>query len=346
MYNEAFASDLTALKGALQDVLFARDLLPPTLLGVDIHRLLQAPGKLLSSHSSRHPTGFWALLPLATARYCTPSAKNTLLIRLALCCELLHCALDCFDEIEDDDSSEERDALGDGRFLNAATALYTLALSLLDDVCPHFISFEQRNGLQHLLLAELLSAMKGQHLDLLAERADLASFLPEECLKIVAAKSGGLFRLVCRISAQAVNAPDTVTQRFADIGELMGIVAQLENDVHGLEVEIQVSAGETPRKSDIRRNKKTLPLVFAQKHLTALQQSVPPVDTEEQREQGTTMQAVAYKNAIIATLGAVAQLREQANALVGHIEHIQGKLPEQLCFLLRLDADYHSSVNT
>lgn len=341
MQHDAFASDHIALRGAMHDLLDSRDLLPSTSLGADVHCLLKAPGKLLSSYavSTRFTTGFWAHLPLAIARYCVPSAENALMMRVALSCELLHSALDCFDEIEDDDSSEERDALGDGRFLNAATFLYTLVFSLFDDLRPRPLSTEQVTSLQGLLTTQLLLAMRGQHRDILAECADLSTFPSEECLSIAAIKSGGLFRLVCRMSAQAVNAPRTLVQLFAEVGELMGIVAQLENDVHGLEFELQEYEGETSKKSDVRRNKKTLPLVIAHKQLTALQQNAQRADTEEQREQEATMQAIAYKHGIIATLGAAAQLRERARVLVGHIEQVQGKLPETLRILFNLE-DY------
>ncbi len=337
---DTLTSDFVALRDALDDLLKTWDLSATTSLGADVRRLLQAPGKLFSSADSSR-RGFWALLPFALARYCMPNAGNTLTIRIALCCELLHSALDAFDEIEDDDSSEERDELGDGRLLNAATYLYTLVPSLLGDLSPSFLSLEQWAELQRLLTTELLSAMRGQHQDIVTEGADLASFSPEVCLQIAAAKSGGLFRLVCRLSAQAVNAPDALVQGFADVGEVMGVVAQLENDVHGLEVELQENASATSRKSDLRREKKTLPLVFAHRQLLALQGTPLHADREEQRGQdAATRQVLAYRNAILATLGAATQLREQARNRVDGIEQLNGPMPEVLRTLFGIDTVY------
>lgn len=332
----AFASDQAILSTALQDIFRERDILPTTVLGQDIHRILHAPGKLFSSESSRLPAGYWGLLPLSLARYCAATNVNTLLtLRASLCCELLHSALDTFDEIEDDDHSNVRDELGDGRFLNAATFLYTLLPSLFDDAS---LSHEHGHALQRLFTSELLSAMRGQHLDIISEREDIASFLPEVCLQIAMAKSGGLFRLVCQMGAQSVNAPASLVQDIANVGQLMGIVSQLENDAHGLEVELR--EGETSSKSDLRRGKKTLPLILAHRQFIALHQTTSCADKQEQRERDARSHATAYHNAIVATLGAATQLREQARTLVEGIEQVQGPMPQALRMLLTLDTVY------
>ncbi len=105
--------------------------------GEDAGIALAAPGKLLSTAtpSKRIPQGFWGLLPHEVAQYCATSSQDTPRIsRLAVACELLLCALDFFDELEDNDSSETRTALGDGRLLNCTTALYQEALQILAEL--------------------------------------------------------------------------------------------------------------------------------------------------------------------------------------------------------------------
>ncbi len=332
--HEAFVADQETLRCELQVLLKELDVRSSEPLGADMTCLLSAPGKLLSSAivSSRIPKGFWALLPLSIARYCVPTAEGRLVSRIGLACEFHHSALDSFDEIEDDDASEQRTALGDGRFLNTATFLYALVPLVLDSLCPRYFSPEHLRVLQRLLTTEVLLAMRGQHRDILAERTDLATFLPEECLRIVSAKSGTLFRLVCRISAQTVNANDELVNSFAEIGELMGIVAQLENDVHGLEREL-VSQGQPEQKSDLRREKKTLPIVLAHKQFIGLQTI--------ERDEHAQMHMTAYDQAIKATLGAAAHLRERALALVPRIEQIRGEaMPAELHILLNLVTTY------
>ena len=335
--HEAFVADQEMLRSELRNLLTELDVHSSEPLCADMARLLAAPGKLLSSSaiSSRIPKGFWALLPLAIARYCVPTAERKLISRIGLACEFLLSALDSFDEIEDDDASEQRTMLGDGRFLNTATFLYTLVPLVLESLCPLYLSSEQLRFLQRLLATEVISAMHGQHRDILAEQADIATFLPEECLYIVSAKSGVLFRLICRLSAHAVNASDDLVHCFAEVGELMGIVAQLENDIHGLEKELvsQEKPGVPAQKTDLRRSKKTLPIVLAQKQFIGLQ-------TVERDEQ-VHIHITAYDQAIKATLGAAAHLREKALALVPRIEQARGEvMPDELHILLNLVTIY------
>ena len=333
--HEAFVTDQKILRNELQVLFGELGIHSSEPLRTDMTCLLSAPGKLLSSSaiSSRIPQGFWALLPYTIARYCLSTADNRLASRIGLACEFLHSALDSFDEIEDDDTSEQRTLLGDGRFLNTATFLYTLVPLILDSLCPRYLSFEQLRVLQQLLASDMLMAMRGQHRDILAEQADLATFLPEECLHIVSAKSGVLFRLVCRIAVHTVNANDELVNCFAEVGELMGIVAQLENDVHGLEREL-VSHSESTQKSDLRRGKKTLPIVLAQKQFIGLWDA----ERDEQREH---VHMTAYDQAIKATLGAAEHLRERALLLIPRIEQIRGEaMPSELRILLNLVTTY------
>ena len=62
---------------------------------------------------------------------------------------------------------------------------------------------------------------------------------------------------------------------------------------------------------------------------------------EEQREEDApTRQDLAYRNAIIATLGAATQLRTRAREIVGGIEQVHGSMPESLRVLLGVDMVY------
>ena len=335
--HEAFVTNQEIVRNELQVLLGEMGIHSSEPLRTDMTCLLSAPGKLLSTSviSSRIPQGFWALLPCAITRYCVPTTDNRLASRIGLACEFLHSALDSFDEIEDDDTSEQRTLLGDGRFLNTATFLYTLVPLILDSLCPRYLSAEQLRVLQQLLAADMLMAMRGQHRDILAEQADLATFLPEECLHIVSAKSGVLFRLVCRMSASAVNAEEELVDCFSELGELMGIVAQLENDVHGLEQELR-SQDALTQKSDLRRGKKTLPIVLAQKQFIGLQTIERDVPVEQ-----ANIHITAYDQAIKATLGAAVHLRERALALVPRIEQLRGvAMPSELRILLNLVTTY------
>lgn len=338
--HECFAADQTLLRKHLYLLLNEFGILPSDGLGGDLLFLLQASGKLLSqtSVSARMPNGYWALLPYSIAHYCTPDADQGLLSRVALACEFLHSALDSFDEIEDDDSSEQRRTLSDGRFLNAATTLYTLVPLIFDTLCPSLLSLEQMRSVQHLLNTALLAAMRGQHQDVLAEVAPLEAFPPEECLRIASAKSGVLFQFVCRLGVQAVHESPALGDLFAEVGLLMGTVAQLENDVHDIEQELATAAGHpsTDYKTDLLRGKKTLPIVLAHKQLAALQNGA---QATEKATMGDLPDAhtLAYYHGMKATLGASAHLREHAHSLIIQIEQERGMpMPEPLRFLLTL----------
>ena len=339
--HDVFTTRQVILRDELRDLLTSLDVLPSSLLGSDVYRLLQARGKLLSpSPNSRLPNGNWAFLSLALASYCAPEAEKALVHRIALLCEVLHVALDAFDEIEDDDSSPEREVLGDGRMLNAATFLYTLVPRLLRTLSPNLLLPEQVDTIEMLFFTEMASAIRGQHHDLVVEQEDLQAFPQEECMDIAAEKSGSLFRLVCRMSVSAVGASASTEQCFAEIGELMGVVAQIENDVHGLEVELSSyqNGAQFPPKSDLRRRKKTLPIVIAYaQSATALQLKLLSADKEEQREDTWND---AYTQAITASLAAAAHLRKQALTIVEQVELVLGTMPDELRMLLNIQERY------
>jgi geranylgeranyl pyrophosphate synthase len=335
--RETFVTDQEIMRDEFQVLLEELGFQRSEPLYNDMTCLLSAPGKLLSPSPSsmRLPKGYWALLPYTIAHYCVPTANVRFLSRIGIACEILLTSLDAFDEIEDDDVSEQRTALGDGRFLNTATLLYTLVPLVLDSLCPHFLSVEHLRELQHLLTMDMVKAIRGQHRDILAEQDDLTTFLPEECLHIVSAKSGVLFELVCRMGALAVGAQEELVNSFAEIGEFMGIVAQLENDVHGLEHELDTSE-ENVTKSDLRRGKKTLPIVLARKQFAGLQSLEADTSVDEKR-----MYLTAFDQAIKATLGAATHLREEALMRIPYIEQLRGEtVPMKLRVLLNLVSTY------
>jgi geranylgeranyl pyrophosphate synthase len=340
--DERFSSDQVCLCEAVCELLAAKGLSPDDPLGSDIACLLAAPGKVLAGGelSARLPNGCWALLSLAIARYGAPSSASAVQLRVALCCEFLLCALDAFDEIEDDDGSQVRAALGDGRFLNAATCLLTLASQSLGSLAPDLLSYERAHMLGQRFLEELITAMHGQHQDLLMEGADVATFPLERALRIAAEKSGTLFQLVCRLSAEAVGTTAELAGLLGDIGSLMGTVAQLENDAHDLESELTSQEGsgqQEARKSDLRRGKKTLPMVLASQQYVALRKDGGAPNPDGQ----IGAWEIAVSRAVTATLGAAVHLRERAASLVPAVERLCGEaMPAVLRTLLTLDRMY------
>lgn len=307
----------------------------------DIVRLLSAPGKLLASQTtSRHlPAGYGALLPLALARYLNPSASHHFLLRVSLACELLLCALDFFDEIEDDDRSPIRDELGNGRLLNSTTVLFVLAFRLIATAATSKDEQHCSEQVRTILEEELLVAMEGQHRDIQAERLPYDALTAEQSLTIIAAKSGSLLRMVCRVAAVAAQAPPALVALVSELGCALGIAFQLENDVHDVEVAL-ASSQEHPSnvKSDIARAKKTFPLVLAHQRYIALQNQRPSADSEQQAERESMMRKRSYQDAITATLGSAVYQRLCIQELAQGLEQKIGQaIPAELRLLLGLD---------
>lgn len=310
--------------------------------GADAGILLVAPGKLLATGpapSIRIPAGFWGLLPLSVAAYCSSSRVEHAprIRRLALACELLLCALDYFDELEDNDGSQARHTLGDGRLLNCSTALYQEGLQVLaelDDTAEH--SSKDPLLLTSIASEELRQAMSGQHLDLLAENRPLNGFDLDECLAIAEAKSGTLCRMACRLATAVVGASDEISALFAQVGTNIGIAAQIENDIHDLEIPAAGTASLA--KSDIARSKKTFPLVLLAQ--STLQSSPSSVDTPECEGQVQNWHSLAYRNALQQALGGAIVHRLAAASLVEDIEHLRGMaFPPPLRLILGIDTD-------
>jgi geranylgeranyl pyrophosphate synthase len=303
--------------------------------GTDAGILLAAPGKLLApapTTSIRIPAGFWALLPFEVASYCSSSLGEDAprIRRLALACELLLCSLDYFDEIEDDDSSETRRTLGDGRLLNCATALYQEGLQALAEI-------DRTGRLASIASEELRQAMSGQHRDLLAEQRPLHDFDPEECVAIAKSKAGSLCRMVCRLATAVVGASDEIAGLFGEIGTHIGIAAQIENDIHDLERAFTATGSASTQKSDLARSKKTFPLVLS--HIV-LQQPSPSADVAEHQRHEQNWHLLAYRNAMQQALGGAIVHRLAAASLVDSIGPLCGvAFPPKLRLILGIDID-------
>jgi geranylgeranyl pyrophosphate synthase len=336
--NEQLTDAQAQLRLALEQELDQRQLREEPWLD-DIQTLLMAPGKLLSLHdpSLRIPAGYCALLPFFISRYCAPPlfSDSASLSSVALACELLFCALDYFDEIEDNDQSPARSLLGDGRLLNSATRVFIAAFSLLTSNRPA----RDAEQLRLIVDRQLAFAMRGQHRDIRTESLPLASFDTEDSLIIAREKSGSLFGMISQLAACSVHASDEIVHLLSELGMLLGTAFQLKNDAHDLEVLLASSDGEIQafQKSDLERGKKTLPLVLAGQQYS-LQKSSPSVDRKGQGEQEQIWLRQAYQNSIAATVGSATFYRLQVKEYAEKVEEVQKKsMDPALRFLLDID---------
>jgi geranylgeranyl pyrophosphate synthase len=168
-------------------------------------------------------------------------------VHVAAAVEIFMVALDLLDDFEDCEKSELECRIGAPRALNVTTGLQFLAQQCL---------LEAADGATaaRVLLDAGLRACCGQHADL-GLACDSGTGL-DDAWNIAAAKSGSLAAGICRLGALAADA-DAATQRlYARFGQLLGITAQLANDLRAIS---PAASGKT----DILLRRATLPLVFA-----------------------------------------------------------------------------------
>ncbi len=141
--------------------------------------------------------------------------------------------------------------VGDGMFALAHLALLRLA----DGGVPP----EQVMRAAAMLNEASLRLCEGQHLDLVFERrAEVAS---DEYLSMVEGKSAFLMAASTGIGAVVGDASTDVVKSLREFGRLVGFAFQIRDDILG----IWGDAAETgkPTGDDVRRRKKSFPIVFA-----------------------------------------------------------------------------------
>jgi geranylgeranyl pyrophosphate synthase len=271
----------------------------------DVRRAFEEPGKLLFQSSEKAssalpllPAGSWPLLTLLIAQHFSPGIDLAIASNVAIATECFVCALDLLDDVEDEDQTAIIRELGVARALNVSTTLLTLAQHA-------FLSLSQQS-VRPTLILRLLGAMReatlvatsGQHRDLLAEQHKAGDLTREECIEIAAAKAGAIMRLACVLGAICAGARKAEQAEFAEIGELLGIAHQLDNDAHDLYYLLESAdapSGVSPErnlKTDLARGKKTLPVVLAASMSTDLQDKSTLSDNEIQVHQGVLREGI------------------------------------------------------
>src|SRR5260370_29043631 len=154
--------------------------------------------------------------------------------------------------------------------LNVSTALLALAQRSILSLSQRNVTPERIFQLLNILQEATLAATAGQHRDLMAEQRSAQDLTYEECIEIAAGKAGSLMSLAFRFGAAYAGADDNLYKQLAELGELLGIAQQLDNDCHDLYHLLQdyISAPEQTSttksgKTDLVRKKKTLPVVLA-----------------------------------------------------------------------------------
>ncbi len=298
------------------------------LLKSDVQQVLEEKGKLLYqddvSMPPSLPTGNWALLPLLIAQYANSQIDNTVASSVGVAIECFVCALDLLDDVEDEDQTPMVQKLGVARTLNVSTTLLMLAQQALLSLAQQHIPYERVLLLLDTLQSSALHATAGQHRDLLAEQRTATDMTDEECIEIATGKAGAIMRLACLMGALVADADETLCEHFSEMGELLGIAHQLDNDSHDLYYLLPgqtstgdaVSPGTVTRsgKSDLARGKKTLPVVLAARRERILQENAVEADVDSEEYKA------ALQEGIITTWGICLLYRERARDCFQKIE--------------------------
>ena len=296
------------------------------VLRADVVRALEEEGKLLAKPRADavavRPDGSWALLTMLVAQHIDPDIDLLCVSSVAIAIECFVCALDLLDDVEDEDQTPSIQVLGVARALNVATALMMLAQQAISSLSQQAVPPGRILSLLDTLQASALNAAAGQHRDLLAEQRSAQELTLEECIEIAASKAGALMRLACRLGALCAEADDVMSEHFSELGELLGIAHQLDNDAHDLYYLLQSETSAVPPtkaenitrsiKTDLVRQKKTLPVVLAARVNSSLQKASSPVDKEEHLR--------ALHEGIITTWGICLLYRERAGDRLRMIE--------------------------
>jgi len=169
---------------------------------------------------------------------------------VAAAMEFMGAAADLLDDLQDGDTEWQIDAQS-LHLLAALLSLPTLALLRL-----------QRRNVGARKLVRVLQVFShltaqsgaGQFEDLQLENQSTVSL--EKALEIAGLKSASLMQCCCQLGALVGSDDDELVSTYGRFGWHVGLFAQLLNDMRDVSCDGQA-------KSDLKRNKKTTPLVFA-----------------------------------------------------------------------------------
>lgn len=187
----------------------------------------------------------------------------------AVAVELVHNFSLVFDDVQDrDELRRGRPSLwklwGTGQAINAGAALEAMVLRAAIDLLPPRFADRLPQALK-LLTDAMLALCQGQVLDLQFEqRVDVSM---DEYMHMIRLKTASLFECAARLGGLAAGAGEETSERAGRFGRHLGLAFQVIDDALGLWAS-PTKTGK-PAGSDLRNGKKTLPILFALKTVSA-----------------------------------------------------------------------------
>ncbi|MGB9777034.1 MAG: polyprenyl synthetase family protein [Anaerolineae bacterium] len=178
--------------------------------------------------------------------------------------ELVHNFSLIHDDIEDGDSIRRGrptvwSVWGVPQALNAGDTLFTLAHLALFRLADRGIPPETVLAALRILLTACLRLTEGQFLDLRFEGQEEVSVA--DYLLMITHKTAELFSAACELGALVAGASADVRGHLRAFGHHAGIAFQIQDDILGIWGDPAVTG--KPVGSDLRRGKKTFPILYA-----------------------------------------------------------------------------------
>ncbi|MCZ6614251.1 MAG: polyprenyl synthetase family protein [Chloroflexi bacterium] len=190
-------------------------------------------------------------------------------IPAAAAVELAHNFSLIHDDIQDQDQERRHRATvwtlwGKAEALNAGNALRVVADRTLMRLAERGVPADRLLQASNLLAQRSLQMIQGQYLDISFE--DRLNVSAREYKEMIAYKTGALISCAMELGALAGPAPGTLPSLMGEAGWYLGYLFQIRDDILGIWGN-ESTTGKS-QGSDIRRKKKTYPIIYALQNAT------------------------------------------------------------------------------